>query len=152
MAQIREVRLVDDLDGSVATETVELSLDGTSYEIDLNDTNGAVLRDALAPFIAAARRAGRPTAAPRRSGARRPREELAEIREWARSQGLTVSDRGRLPAEVLDAFAARHSEVPAPVPVPVQEEAPPKRAKKARKMKAEEAPLSSEPEPKADAN
>lgn len=137
MAQIHDVRLVDDLDGSVATETVHLSLDGTSYEIDLNDTNGAALRDALAPFIAAARRAGLPTAAPRRSGSRRSRGELAEIRDWARSQGLAVSGRGRLAAEVLDAFATRHSEASASA----QEGAPPKRVKKGRKTKVEAAAL-----------
>lgn len=132
MAQIHEVRLLDDLDGSVATETVELSLDGTSYEIDLNHTNGAALRDVLAPFIAAARRSGRPSAAPRRSSPRRPREELAEIRNWARSQGMAVSDRGRLPAEVLEAFATRQSTPSTPA---LGETAP--KSKKARKKKSD---------------
>ena len=58
MAQIREIRLVDDLDGEVADETVEFGVDGKNYEIDLSTANAKKLRDALAEFVAAARRAG----------------------------------------------------------------------------------------------
>lgn len=109
VAQIREIRLVDDLDGEVADETVEFGVDGKSYEIDLSTANAKKLRDALADFVASARRAG----GRRRGGgapaavARRPtidREQNQAIREWARKRGMKVSDRGRIPAEVLDAY------------------------------------------------
>ncbi len=109
MAQIREIRLVDDLDGEVADETVEFGVDGKNYEIDLSTANAKKLRDALAEFVAAARRAGgrrRGGGAPA-AAARRPsidREQNQAIREWARKRGMKVSDRGRIPAEVLEAY------------------------------------------------
>jgi len=106
------VTLVDDLDGSNADEQVEFSVDGKSYAIDLSAVNSKKLRDAVAPFITAARRAG----GPRRGGASagtaaRPttdREQNQAIREWAQKQGLKVSERGRISAAVLDAFKAAH--------------------------------------------
>lgn len=113
MAQKVTVSLVDDMDGSTAAETVEFGLDGVSYEIDLSDGNAKKLRDALAGYVTAARRAGgrRRSAGgtARRSGGggARPsvdREQNAAIREWARKQGMKISDRGRIPAEVLDAY------------------------------------------------
>jgi hypothetical protein len=109
VAQIREIRLVDDLDGEVADETVEFGVDGKNYEIDLSTANAKKLRDALAEFVAAARRAGgrrRGGGAPA-AAARRPsidREQNQAIREWARKRGMKVSDRGRIPAEVLEAY------------------------------------------------
>jgi Lsr2 len=110
MAQIREVRLIDDLDGEAADETIEFGIDGKNYEIDLSKANASKLRDALASFVAAARRSGGRRS---RSGgastgpARRPsidREQNQAIREWARKRGMKVSDRGRIPAEVLEAY------------------------------------------------
>ena len=109
MAQIREIKLIDDLDGDTADETVEFGIDGKVYEIDLSKGNAGKLRDALASYVAAARRAG----GRRRSGsvasapARRPsidREQNQAIRDWARKRGMKVSDRGRIPAEVLEAY------------------------------------------------
>jgi hypothetical protein len=110
VAQIREIRLIDDLDGDTADETVEFGIDGKTYEIDLSKGNAGKLRDALASYVAAARRAG---GGRRRGGsatsapARRPsidREQNQAIRDWARKRGMKVSDRGRIPAEVLDAY------------------------------------------------
>ncbi|ANY07059.1 histone-like nucleoid-structuring protein Lsr2 [Pseudonocardia sp. HH130630-07] len=111
MAQIKEIRLVDDLSGDAADETIEFGLDGRNYEIDLSNDNAKQLRDVLADYVAAARRAAGP-AARRRGGpaapaARRPsvdREQNQAIREWARKRGMKVSDRGRIPAEVLEAY------------------------------------------------
>jgi hypothetical protein len=111
MAQKVTVTLVDDLDGSTAEETVEFGLDGVSYTIDLSSGNAGKLRDALADFVGSARRAG----GRKRVGPGRPvgvkarpasadREQNQAIREWARKQGMKVSDRGRIPAEVLDAY------------------------------------------------
>lgn len=110
MAQIREIRLVDDLDGEAADETVEFGIDGKHYEIDLSKANAGKLRDALADYVAAARRAvGRRRSAPSGGGgsSRRgsiDREQNQAIRDWARKRGMKVSDRGRIPAEVLEAY------------------------------------------------
>src|SRR5215212_10176673 len=106
MAQKVHIVLEDDLDGSPATETVSFGLDGKSYEIDLNDKNAGKLRDALAQYVGAGRSVG---------GARRGRKPSAatnlgpsarEIRDWARSNGHSVPDRGRIPADVRSAFEA----------------------------------------------
>ena len=107
MAQKVHIVLEDDLDGSPATETVSFGLDGKSYEIDLNDKNAGKLRDALAQYVGAARSVG---------GARRGRKSAStasnlgpsarEIRDWARSNGHDVPDRGRIPADVRSAFEA----------------------------------------------
>jgi hypothetical protein len=90
MAQITEVKLLDDLDGGEAAESVSFSLDGKSYEIDLSEKHAAALRDAFAPFVSSARRAGGSVTASRpRMSARagRPREETTAIREWATANG-----------------------------------------------------------------
>lgn len=111
MAQIQEIRLVDDLDGNAADETVEFGIDGKNYEIDLSGANAAKLRDALAEFVASARRSGgrarRGGGGAAASGARRgsvDREQNQAIREWARAHKMKVSDRGRIPSEVLEAY------------------------------------------------
>ena len=119
MAQIREVRLVDDLDGDAADETVEFGIDGKNYEIDLSKENAGRLRDVLADFVSAARRAGGRRRAGRSAGtgsgsggagaapkgrASIDREQNQAIRDWARKRGMKVSDRGRIPAEVLEAY------------------------------------------------
>lgn len=117
MAQKVLVQLVDDLDGTTSDSisTVTFGLDGVSYEIDLTEDNANALRDHLADFIASARRNGgrakRGTAssiAPG-SGSGRTREQTQAIREWAKSNGHEVSDRGRISASVIDAFEAAHS-------------------------------------------
>jgi hypothetical protein len=106
MAQKVHITLEDDLDGGDASETVAFGLDGRSYEIDLNDKNAKALRDALAKYIGAARRAGGRSAA----GKRRTQvgTSAREIRDWARSNGRQVPDRGRSPSEVREAFEAAH--------------------------------------------
>lgn len=109
MAQIREIRLVDDLSGDVADETIEFGLDGKNYEIDLTTANAKKLRDVLADYVGSARRAtaGRRRTNSTNSPARRPaidREQNQAIRDWARKRGMKVSDRGRIPAEVLEAY------------------------------------------------
>lgn len=109
MAQKVQVILVDDLDGGSADETVSFSLDGVSYEIDLNSENAAKLRDAFGTWVGHARRVGGRRAAGRRTGARSggPAGQSAAIREWARANGYTVNDRGRIPAEIKIAYDAR---------------------------------------------
>jgi hypothetical protein len=107
MAQKVHITLEDDLDGGDATETVSFGLDGRSYEIDLNDKNAKALRDALARYVAAGRRSGgsRGTTAKKRTQAG---TSAREIRDWARSNGHKVPDRGRIPSDIRDAFEAAH--------------------------------------------
>ena len=113
MAQRVNVILVDDIDGDDAAETVTFGLDGVDYEIDLNEKNAEALRDALGPFIDAGRRvAGRKSSRGRRGqrvaagGSTGP--SASEIRQWARENGWDVPERGRVSAEVREAFAAAH--------------------------------------------
>lgn len=108
-------QLIDDLDGTVldhgAGDTVHFSLDGTAYEIDLTEAHAADLRAALDPYISAGRRLGRggsaANAAPKRRSGGSGRD-LAAVRAWANTNGHAVSDRGRVPAAVLDAYDAAH--------------------------------------------
>lgn len=107
MAQRTFIELVDDLDGTEATETVTFQLDGVTYEIDLNEQNAAALRQDVEPYTVAARRVSSTRGrSGRRRGSSVPKSNTAEVREWARANGYTVSDRGRVPAEVQDAYDA----------------------------------------------
>ncbi len=109
MAQKVQVVLVDDLDGGTADETVSFALDGVSYEIDLSSQNASKLRDDLASWVGHARRVGGRSRTGRRGSAsgRTSGGESAAIREWARANGYTVNERGRIPAEVKAAYDAR---------------------------------------------
>lgn len=106
MAQRVRVDLVDDLDGAPAEESVNFSLDGVNYVIDLSSDNAAKLREEFAPWVGAARRTGG-----RRTRGRRPTggPTANEIRNWAREEGLEVSDRGRVPNEVREAYDRAHA-------------------------------------------
>jgi hypothetical protein len=102
--------LTDDLDGGDAEHTLEFGFDGINYTIDLSDKNAGKLRKALDPYVAAATRVGR-TGASGRSAAPAPatvnrasREQNQAIREWAVKNGYEVSERGRIPASVVEAF------------------------------------------------
>ena len=109
MAQKIQTVFVDDLDGSEAEGTVRFGLDGSEYEIDLNSDHAQALREALAPYVGAARRAGGGTARrPARTARRAPATGLntTEVREWAKAQGIEVKDRGRIPAELVVRFQA----------------------------------------------
>jgi hypothetical protein len=114
MAQKVLVQLVDDLDGTSSNDiaTVTFGLDGVTYEIDLNENNASNLRDHLAEFIASARRTGgrvKRGGSATAGGSGRNREQTQAIREWAKKNGHDVSDRGRIPAAVIDAFEAAQS-------------------------------------------
>src|SRR3954452_8832535 len=115
MARKVQVILSDDLDENLtADETVSFSLDGTSYEIDLAEKNAKEMRDALARYVSASRKVGRAgTRAagggrPRATGGRMDRDQAGAIRDWARKNGHAVSDRGRIPASVVEAYEAAH--------------------------------------------
>jgi hypothetical protein len=107
MAQKVNIVLVDDIDGSDASETVSFALDGASYEIDLNAANAAKLRDALATYVGHARKVGGRRPAGRR-GAAAGGPAAKEVRAWARDNGYDLPDRGRIPADAQAAYAAAH--------------------------------------------
>lgn len=106
MARHVETTLIDDLDGSNAERTVTLGLDGKDYEIDLSSANLARLTDTLGEFLGAARRAGRAASGKAASGGQSAgdREENARIREWARGNGFTIGDRGRIPTSLVESY------------------------------------------------
>jgi len=121
MARQTTVTVTDDLDGSANAQEVSFGFDGTSWTIDLSARNRAALQKALKPYIAKAtqqparqsarrtqRRAGRPGQVARRAGSKPARTDLAEVRAWARSNGYTVSDRGRISADVQQAYDSAH--------------------------------------------
>lgn len=126
MARIETVRLIDDLTGDQADETVDLVVDGVGYEIDLSSQNAATLREALAPYIGAGRRSA--PVGPRRrpsssssvsSGSLSPerRQHNNAIRAWARQHGYSIGDRGRIPIQIVDAYerdAGRTGAAPSP--------------------------------------
>ena len=109
----REVieKLVDDLDGSEAIETVSFGLDGASYEIDLSKRNAAAFRKALEQYVTAARKGrsstGRRKTAPAAASRKTQRDyDIIQLREWAGSNGVEVPSRGRIPQAVVDQYNA----------------------------------------------
>jgi len=114
MAQRVNVVLVDDIDGSDAVETVTFALDGVDYEIDVSEKHADQLRKAFAPYVGHARRIGGRRRGGRRSSAAASSSgsangaSAADIRAWARDNGWDVPERGRVSAEVREAFAAAH--------------------------------------------
>lgn len=106
MAQKVNIILVDDLDGSEATETVTFGLDGVTYEIDLNDGHAGELREAVEKYVGYARKvSGRSTRRATSSSSSSSSDKTA-IREWAKANGFEVSERGRIPADVQEAYDA----------------------------------------------
>ncbi|GHJ58609.1 Lsr2 family protein [Nocardioides sp. OK12] len=114
MAQKVQIILEDDLDGTEASETVSFALDGTSYEIDLTEEHAAEMRDAFARYVGHARK----VSSSRRGSGRRTSSSgspangsgpsTKDIRDWAREQGMEVSERGRVSSEVREAYDAAH--------------------------------------------
>ena len=113
MAQRTILELVDDLDGGKADETVTFALDGVEFEIDLSADNAARLRDAFAEFVGHARRTGgrkqRGAAVVVKSTNGNGKPDTQAVREWARSQGETVAERGRVPQALVIRFQEAHN-------------------------------------------
>lgn len=116
MAQKTVITMTDDIDGSEATETVVFGLDGTTYEIDLNEAHAEDLREVLAPFMSVARRAGGSAPrAPRASSSAAPRQRSSNdadpkaVRAWAESQGIEVNSRGRLSGALIEQYRAANA-------------------------------------------
>jgi Lsr2 len=102
---ITRTDLTDDLDGGPASATIEFGYEGSTYEIDLNDANAVAFADAMAIYVGHARKVHRSR---RRNPQRDGQHDLAAVRSWAAENGYTVAARGRVPAEVLAAYAAAH--------------------------------------------
>lgn len=129
MARQVITRLIDDLDGSEADETVKFAIDGTQYEVDLSDKNASELREVLRKYVSVSNRVGKVTSSGFPSGMRssqnarsiQNREQNNEIRTWANANGYDVSDRGRIPSEVIAAYETKtpapNQRVPEPEPV-----------------------------------
>jgi hypothetical protein len=137
VAQKVRVEILDDLDGSTATQTVPFTLDGVSYEIDLSDDNAAALRDEFARFVAAGRRIGgrklRVATGQSTTVTTADRERNQQIRAWANANGYAVSERGRLSSEVISAYdQAQAAEAEAPAKAP-RKRAPRKKVAAAKK-------------------
>ncbi len=113
MAQRTILELVDDLDGGKADETVTFALDGVEFEIDLSADNAARLRDTLAEFVGHARRVGgrkqRGAGASKAATNGHGKPDTQAVREWARSQGETVAERGRVPQALVIRFQEAHA-------------------------------------------
>jgi hypothetical protein len=122
MARTTIVQLTDDIDGSEADQTIEFSYRGKSYSLDLNGRNASELDDVLAPYIAAAEKAGgvQPRAGGRsgRSGGSRPGPSGAsppsgpnpkDVRVWAEANGVQLSGRGRIPASIIEQYKAANA-------------------------------------------
>lgn len=108
MAQRTIVHLVDDVSGGDADETVAFALDGQPYEIDLSADNAARLRESLAEFVASARKPSSPARSARRPSSGRRSNGTGDVRSWARENGFQVSERGRIPTNVIEAYQAAH--------------------------------------------
>jgi len=111
VAQQTILELVDDLDGGQADETVAFALDGVEFSIDLSAANAAQLRDTLAQYVGHARRTGgrRARGAVATNGSAEGKPDTHAVREWARSQGEAVADRGRVPQALVMRFQEAHS-------------------------------------------
>jgi hypothetical protein len=105
MGQRVTVELEDDLDGGPADETLRFGLGGSEYEIDLSKKNASKFRRQIAPYIEHARKAGRGQRR-RPGGTASSRERSGDIRAWAKDQGILVSERGRIPATVVERYEA----------------------------------------------
>ena len=104
MAKVIETRLVDDLDGSEAAETVKFGLDGKSYVIDLSKSNARALRSALKKYVAASSADRGSTPTRRRGSATGP--DPKAVREWAARNKIKLSSRGRIPGPVVEQYLA----------------------------------------------
>ncbi len=132
MASRTIITLTDDIDGGEAAETVTFALDGIAYEIDLSEQNASTLRQSLSNFIAAGRRVGKAAGAGKPGKAPAPARSASDVdtkavREWARGQGMEVNERGRISAQIVEAFrAAQNGQSPAPAVqgAPAPESAP----------------------------
>jgi Lsr2 len=114
MAKTVITQVTDDLDGSSGAETITFGYRGTNYEIDLGRRNASAFDKTMKPYVDAARKVTDPrggrrgSSNGRRTSRRSSAGQLASIREWARAQGYSVSDRGRISADVMESYEKAH--------------------------------------------
>ena len=106
VAQRTQILYIDDIDGSQADGTVRFGVDGTAYEIDLNKKHADQLAKVIRPYVEAARRV--PSSRRAASSGRASRHDQSDVRAWARAQGIKVSDRGRIPTDLMAQYQAAH--------------------------------------------
>lgn len=114
MAQKVQITLLCDLDdgNAEADETLQFSLGGSAYEVDVCGKHAQQIRDGLDPFVAHARKTS--SASSSSSRRRRPgrtaagRDQTANVRSWAKDHGIQVNDRGRIPGSVVKEYEAAH--------------------------------------------
>jgi hypothetical protein len=109
MAKQTTTTVTDDIDGSKDATEVAFSYDGADYTIDLGKKNAAAFEKALKPYLDAATKVSRRSSSsrrPRSASSTASRSDLAQVREWAKSQGIEVSERGRVSASVLEQYDA----------------------------------------------
>jgi Lsr2 len=117
MAQKVITEFIDDIDGSPAERTFTFAVDGTNYEIDLSTENIAEFKSAIGGFIESARKVkgsssssnGRRARSTGANGGRQSREQTQAVREWARQHGHNISNRGRIPSSIQQAFDQAHA-------------------------------------------
>lgn len=112
MAQKFQVRYFDDIDGTNLGEhanTISFAFEGKDYSIDLSDANAEAFRETIAPYVDAGHRVtGRKTKTARKKTGKTSSADTKAIRDWAHANGYDVSDRGRIPTDVMDAYSAAH--------------------------------------------
>lgn len=106
MAKKTSVEIIDDIDGSPADETLTFSIDGAHYEIDLSSENAEKLRSEIGAWAEKATRVARKKAL--KVSSTQASAENEKIRAWARENGYEIGDRGRIRAEIREAYAAAH--------------------------------------------
>ncbi|HKA53491.1 MAG TPA: Lsr2 family protein [Candidatus Binatia bacterium] len=106
MAQRVTIEMMDDLDGSQADETVRFAVDGNAYEIDLSQKNAAEIRRTFDRYIEHARKAARGA---RQARASRNRRHSSDVRAWAKSRGIQINERGRIPASIVAEYEAANA-------------------------------------------
>ena len=121
MAQRVNVVIADDFDGTEGAQTVKFGLDGTEYEIDLKPDHEEQLRAFLSAYVQQGRKVAsgkKTTVKPRKSASA---GEANAIREWARANGYAVNERGRVPANIVEAYhAAKGASAPAQEPAQIE--------------------------------
>ena len=108
MARATIVQITDDLDGSKGAEEVSFAYQGVEYRIDLGKKNRAALEKVLRPYMDAGTKVARRTAGRRGKSDAAAKRDLATVRDWAKAEGIEVSDRGRVPKSVLAQYDAAH--------------------------------------------
>lgn len=108
MARTTVTHVTDDIDGSTDAQEVTFAYAGDEYTIDLGKKNRAAFDKALKPYLSAAKKLPRTPRRKNSSQATSGRRDLTAVREWARSNGIDVSDRGRIAAPVLEQYDATH--------------------------------------------